>query len=87
MGKRHPDLPAWQWRSEPHRHNPTQQVLSLIAVPLLVVACLLLASAAFSQNLPGAVIGLMTLLAGLGLQYQGRQLEIQASDTDHQQTF
>ncbi|MEB0151153.1 terminase, partial [Pseudomonas sp. CCC2.2] len=34
MGKRHPNLPAWQWRSNPQsNHSASHQALSLIAVP------------------------------------------------------
>ena len=42
MGKRHPNLPAWQWRAYPNNHqHPTNLVLHLIAVPLFIVAFLL----------------------------------------------
>ena len=31
MGKRHPDFPAWQWRSNPQsRQNAKNQALDLI---------------------------------------------------------
>ncbi len=43
MGKRHPNLPAWQWRSNPQRHQgSTHQAINLIAIPIMVVAFLLL---------------------------------------------
>jgi hypothetical protein len=38
MGKRHPNLPAWQWRAYPNNHqHPTNLVLHLIAVPLFIL--------------------------------------------------
>ncbi len=44
MGKRHPNLPAWQWRSNPQSHlSPAHQALNLIAIPMMVLAFLLLA--------------------------------------------
>ncbi|MCH3159141.1 DUF962 domain-containing protein, partial [Listeria monocytogenes] len=43
MGKRHPNLLAWQWRGYAANHrNPTNLVLHLIAVPLFIVAAILL---------------------------------------------
>ncbi len=45
MGKRHPNLPAWQWRAYPDNHrHPTNLVLHLIAVPLFIIAFLLIVS-------------------------------------------
>ncbi len=45
MGKRHPNLPAWQWRSNPQsRQGASHQAIDLIAVALMVVAFLLLAA-------------------------------------------
>ena len=85
MGKRHPNLPAWQWRSTPQSHQGrAPQAIHLIAVPLLVVAFLLLVSGVFSENATSAVIGLVALFAALILQRQGHKL---ASETDNSQAF
>ena len=76
MGKRHPDFPAWQWRSNPQSHqNATSQAMNLIAIALMVVAFLLLVLGVFSENATSAVIGLIALFAALGLQRQGRKLD------------
>ena len=73
MGKRHPNLPAWQWRSNPQSHQgSTHQAINLIAIPIMVVAFLLLVSGVFSENATSAVIGLVALFAALILQHQGR---------------
>ena len=53
MGKRHPNLPAWQWRSNPHgQQNTAYQAINLIAVPMMVVAFLLLVSASSVKTPP-----------------------------------
>ena len=76
MGKRHPNLPAWQWRSNPQSHQgSTHQAINLIAIPIMVVAFLLLVSGVFSENATSAVIGLVALFAVLILQHQGRTQE------------
>ncbi|WP_321836053.1 terminase [Pseudomonas kulmbachensis] len=76
MGKRHPNIPAWQWRSNPQSHqSTTHQAINLIAMPMLVIAFLLLVSGVFSENATSAVIGLVALFAALVLQHQGRKLE------------
>ena len=76
MGKRHPNLPAWQWRSNPHgQQNTAYQAINLIAIPILIVAFLLLVSGVFSENATSAVIGLVALFAALILQHQGRKLD------------
>ena len=88
MGKRHPNLPAWQWRSNPqNNHSASHQALSLIAVPMMVLAFLLLASGIFSNTAPNAVIGLITLFAALGLQHQGDKLEKNRANQQHSQRF
>ena len=88
MGKRHPHLPAWQWRSNPKAHqNATLEVIHLIAVPMMVLAFLLLASGIFSNTAPNAVIGLITLFAALGLQHQGDKLEKNQANQQHSQRF
>ena len=52
MGKRHPNLPAWQWRTQPQNHqHATNQVLQLLALPLLVIGFLLMVSLAVTAAL------------------------------------
>ena len=76
MGKRHPNLPAWQWRVYPNHHpHPTNQVLHLIAVPLFIVAFLLMVSGVFSLSFANVAIGVIGLLAALVLQRHGHSLE------------
>ena len=76
MGKRHPNLPAWQWRASPHNHqHPTDPVLHLIAVPLFIVAFLLMVSGVFSLDLASFTIGIIGLLAALGLERRGHRPE------------
>lgn len=81
MGKRHPNLPAWQWRAYPNNpQHPTNQVLQLIAVPLFIVAFLLIVSGVFSLSLASVAIGVIGIVAALGLQRHGHSLEAQASE-------
>ncbi|MEB0208593.1 terminase [Pseudomonas sp. CCC3.1] len=88
MGKRHPNLPAWQWRSNPQsNHSASHQALSLIAVPMMVLAFLLLASGVFSNNAPSAVIGLVALFAGMVIQRQSRQQDAKAQAAQRSKTF
>lgn len=88
MGKQHPDQPAWQWRCAPvNARSASLQALDLIAIPVMVVAFLLLASGVFSNTATSAVIGLVALIAGLAIQYQGRQFEGQANDRQRSKTF
>ena len=64
MGKRHPNLPAWQWRAYPNNHqHPTNLVLHLIAVPLFIVAFLLIACGVFGLNLANFAIGVIGVIA------------------------
>lgn len=73
MGKRHPNLPAWQWRGYPNNHqHPTDLVLHLMAVPLFIVAFLLIVSGVFSLSFANVAIGVIGLLAALGLQRHRR---------------
>ena len=82
MGKRHPNLPAWQWRAYPDNHqHPANLVLHLIAVPLFIVAFLLLVCGVFSLSFANFAIGIIGLLAALGLQRQARD---NANDTDRE---
>lgn len=76
MGKRHPNLPAWQWKSHPQNHqHPTNQVLNLIAVPLFIIGFLLLVSGAFNLSPLNVVIGVIGVLAALGLQRRGHSMK------------
>ncbi|MEG1040376.1 MAG: Mpo1-like protein [Pseudomonas sp.] len=76
MNKRLPNLHAWQWRSYHHNHrNPTNLVLHLIAVPLFILGVLLVLSGLFSLDLGQLAVGVIALIAGLGLQRQGHRLE------------
>lgn len=87
MGQRHPNLPAWQWRVYPHSHqHPTNLVLHLIAVPLFIVGFLLIVSGVFSLSLLNLAIGVIGILAALGLQRHGHSLEAQVTEpfTDRQ---
>lgn len=69
MGKRHPNLAAWQWRVYPDNHRqPTHQVLQLIAIPLFIVAFLLIVTGMFKLNLADVAIGIIGVFASLALQ-------------------
>lgn len=70
MGKRHPNLPAWQWRTQPQQS--AHHVPHLMAVPLFVIGFLLMASGVFSVDLTSFAIGVVGILAGLGLQRRGQ---------------
>lgn len=76
MSKRMPNLPTWQWRGYHHKHrNPTNLVLHLIAVPLFILGALLVLSGLFSLDLGQVFIGIIALIAGLGMQRHGHRLE------------
>ncbi len=80
MGKRHPNFPAWQWRIHPETHqHPTNLGLQLIAVPLLIIGFLSMASGVFSLSLASFAVGVIGVLAGVALQRHGRRLEAQGS--------
>ncbi|MBJ9977293.1 DUF962 domain-containing protein [Pseudomonas sp. S75] len=76
MSKRLPNLRAWQWQgyTRHHRH-PANLVLHLIAVPLFILAVLLLISGVFSLDLTQLAVGAIALIAALGMQRQGHRLE------------
>ena len=81
MGKRHPNLPAWQWRVYPQNHqHPANLVLHLIAVPLFIIGFLLIVSGVFSLSFLSLAIGVVGILAALGLQRHGHSLEVQAAE-------
>ncbi|MCP2071252.1 UNVERIFIED_ORG: heme/copper-type cytochrome/quinol oxidase subunit 4 [Pseudomonas lini] len=70
MGKRHPNLAAWQWRAHPENHRqPTHQASYLMAVPLFIIAFVLMVSGVFSQSLADVAIGIIGVVAALGLQH------------------
>lgn len=76
MGKRHPNLLAWQWRGYAANHrNPTNLVLHLIAVPLFIVAAILLLGGLFGLDLLQVVLGVIGIGAGLAIQAKGHALE------------
>jgi len=86
MGKRHPNLPAWQWRNQPQNHqHATNQVLQLLALPPPIIGFLLMVSGVFGENLASAAIGVVGIVAALALQHHGRSLEARASDASHDQ--
>lgn len=88
MGKQHPDQPAWQWRSTPlNAQSASMQALELIAIPMMIVAFLLMVSGVFSNNATSAVIGLVALFAGIAIQYQGRQFEEQVKERERSIKF
>ena len=65
MGKRHPNLPAWQWRQYPQNHqHPTNLALHMIAVPLFIIGFLLIVSGVFSLSLASLAVGVVGILAG-----------------------
>jgi hypothetical protein len=76
MGKRHPNFPAWQWRVHPENHrDPSNKVLHLMAVPLFILAFLLIVSGVFGMNFPNFAIGVVGLLAALALQRRSHSLK------------
>ncbi|MDR9753911.1 DUF962 domain-containing protein [Pseudomonas sp. SZMC_28357] len=81
MGKRHPNLPAWQWRAYGANHqHPTNLVLHLIAVPLFIVAALLIICGVLGLHFGNLAIGVIGVIAALALQRHGHSLEAQASE-------
>lgn len=76
MSKRLPNLHAWQWRGYHNNHqHPANLVLHLIAVPLFILGALLVLSGLFGLDLVQLAVGVIALIAGLGLQRQGHRLE------------
>lgn len=83
MGKRHPNFPAWQWRTHPQNHqHPTNRVLQLIATPLFIIGFLLMVSGVFSLSLDSCAVGLVGVLAALALQRHGHNLETGTPSAD-----
>ncbi|KFE51407.1 hypothetical protein IV01_24470 [Pseudomonas syringae] len=73
MGKRLLNLHAWHWRNcvEHHRH-PTSLVLNVMAVPLFILAALLIIDGVVSLSFASLAIGVIGLIAALGIQRHGR---------------
>jgi hypothetical protein len=63
MHKPHFTLAGWQW----HAFNPTHLVLQLIAVPLLIIASLLIVWGMLNRDLADISIGIIAVFASLGL--------------------
>lgn len=69
MGKRHLHLPAWQWRIAPYnRRHSSHPVSRMMAVPLFIVACLLMVSGVFSESLADVAIGVIGMAAAFLVQ-------------------
>ncbi|WP_122544097.1 Mpo1-like protein [Pseudomonas viridiflava] len=81
MGKRLPNLHTWQWRgyADNHRH-PANLVLHLIAVPLFILAALLIVDGLFSLSVSSIAIGVIGLIAALAFQRHGHTLEQQSPE-------
>lgn len=76
MGKRLPNIHAWQWRCYGgNPRHPANPVSHLIAVPLFIVAVLLILDGLFSMSFPSIAIGVIGLTAALGFQRHGHSLE------------
>lgn len=78
MGKRHPNLLAWQWQGYAANHrNPTNLALHIIAVPLFILGALTLLSGLFSLSLTTILLGVIGMVASLAIQGRGHKLEEQ----------
>lgn len=78
MAKRLPNLHSWQWRGYAANHrNSTNLALHLLAVPLFILAALLLLDGVWSLSLTSIAVGVIGLVAALGLQGHGHRLERQ----------
>ena len=81
MAKRLPNLPSWQWRGYADNHrNPTNLVLHVIAVPLFIIAALLILDGLFALSFSSIAIGVIGLIAAMGFQRHGHSLEGQAPE-------
>ena len=86
MSKRHPNLHTWQWRNYPNDHrHPANLVLHLIAVPMFILAALLILDGLFSLSFSSIAIGVIGLIAALAFQRHGHSLEKQSPEpfSDH----
>lgn len=74
MGKRLPDFHLWQWRGCAASHClPAHLVLKVIALPLLILAALLIIDGVISFSAPSLAIGIIGLIAALGIQRHGQR--------------
>ncbi|MCY1272116.1 hypothetical protein D3C76_512830 [compost metagenome] len=78
MAKRHPNLFHWQWHGYAANHrNPTNLALHIIAVPLFIVAALILLGGLFRLSLSTILLGVIGIVAALAIQGRGHKLEEQ----------
>lgn len=87
MSKRHPNLLAWQWQGYAANHrNSTNLALHIIAVPLFVLATVILVSGLLQLSLSSIALGVIGIVASLAIQGRGHKLEEQAPEpfTDRQ---
>lgn len=81
MGKRHPNLFSWQWQGYAANHrNGSNLAMHLVAVPLFIVAALVLLDGLFSLSLGSILLGAIGLVASLAIQGRGHKLEEQAPE-------
>ncbi|MDB6144472.1 MAG: hypothetical protein JWP80_3516 [Pseudomonas sp.] len=81
MGKRLPNLHTWQWRGYAANHqNPTNLVLHIIAVPLFIIAALLILDGLLELSFSSIAIGVIGLIAAMAFQRHGHTLEGQAPE-------
>jgi len=81
MGKRLPNVHSWQWRNYANNHrHPANLVLHLIAVPLFIIAALLILDGLLSWSFSSLAIGIIGLVAALAFQRHGHSLEAEASE-------
>jgi hypothetical protein len=71
MNKRHLNLHTWHWRGCAENH-PTNLVLHVVAVSLFILATLLIIDGVFSLSISSLAIGVIGLIAALGIQRHGR---------------
>jgi len=71
-----PELLEWQWRGYAayHQHR-TNLLLHIVAVPLFILASLLIVVAAFRLSLPLLVAGIVGLVLSVAIQGRGHRLE------------
>jgi len=74
MGKRISNLHTWQWRgyAEDHR-DPTNLVLQVVAAALFILAALLIVDGLLSWSVSSLAIGVIGLIAALGVQRHGQE--------------
>lgn len=81
MGKRQPNLFTWQWQGYANYHrNGTNLALHLVAIPLFIVAALVLLDGLLSLSLGSILLGVIGMVASLAIQGRGHKLEEQAPE-------